>query len=111
MPPSTAGREARHYIFRHALNRSKKPLIYTLKLLPPFGTRQTFLNDVRDGGAEGSRTPDLFIANEALYQLSYDPIHRGNCKQLLRGKSRERRCSPRSLAKRVADIFIKSVHG
>ena len=28
----------------------------------------------RDGGAEGSRTPDLLIANETLYQLSYDPI-------------------------------------
>src|SRR6185436_18288888 len=27
------------------------------------------------GGAEGSRTPDLLIANETLYQLSYDPIH------------------------------------
>jgi hypothetical protein len=27
----------------------------------------------RDGGAEGSRTPDLLIANETLYQLSYDP--------------------------------------
>ena len=26
-----------------------------------------------DGGAEGSRTPDLLIANETLYQLSYDP--------------------------------------
>ena len=25
------------------------------------------------GGAEGSRTPDLLIANEALYQLSYGP--------------------------------------
>jgi hypothetical protein len=25
------------------------------------------------GGAEGSRTPDLLIANETLYQLSYDP--------------------------------------
>ena len=23
----------------------------------------------------GSRTPDLLIANETLYQLSYDPIH------------------------------------
>ena|GEM_PF-7080180 len=31
--------------------------------------RQTF----KDGGAEGSRTPDLLIANETLYQLSYDP--------------------------------------
>ena len=27
------------------------------------------------GGAEGIRTPDLLIANETLYQLSYDPIH------------------------------------
>lgn len=26
------------------------------------------------GGAEGSRTPDLLIANETLCQLSYDPI-------------------------------------
>ena len=26
------------------------------------------------GGAEGNRTPDLLIANETLYQLSYDPI-------------------------------------
>gem|GEM_PF-5510628 len=25
------------------------------------------------GGAEGNQTPDLFIANEALYQLSYSP--------------------------------------
>ena len=24
-------------------------------------------------GAKGSRTPDLVIANDALYQLSYDP--------------------------------------
>ena len=27
------------------------------------------------GGAKGSRTPDLLIANETLYQLSYDPIN------------------------------------
>jgi hypothetical protein len=27
-----------------------------------------------DGGAEGNRTPDLLIANEALSQLSYSPI-------------------------------------
>ena len=25
------------------------------------------------GGAEGIRTPDLLIANQPLYQLSYDP--------------------------------------
>jgi hypothetical protein len=28
---------------------------------------------VRVGGAEGDRTPDLLIANEALSQLSYSP--------------------------------------
>lgn len=27
----------------------------------------------RTGGAMGDRTPDLLIANETLYQLSYDP--------------------------------------
>jgi hypothetical protein len=30
----------------------------------------------RWGGAKGNRTPDLFIANEALYQLSYSPVCR-----------------------------------
>ncbi len=29
--------------------------------------------DSKAGGAEGSRTPDLLIANETLCQLSYDP--------------------------------------
>src|SRR4030095_10873350 len=53
-----------------------------------------------DGGAEGSRTPDLLIANETLYQLSYDPIppigrtdvflahkRRGRNKDVARGKT------------------------
>lgn len=31
------------------------------------------LVDQGPGGAEGSRTPDLVIANDALYQLSYGP--------------------------------------
>ena len=30
-------------------------------------------DSTENGGAEGSRTPDLLIANETLYQLSYDP--------------------------------------
>lgn len=30
---------------------------------------------VKDGGADRNRTCDLLIANETLYQLSYDPIH------------------------------------
>ena len=29
---------------------------------------------IRNGGAEGVRTPDLLNAIQALYQLSYDPI-------------------------------------
>ncbi len=33
-----------------------------------------FVSHLQNGGAEGSRTPDLLIANETLYQLSYDPI-------------------------------------
>jgi alpha-1,2-mannosyltransferase len=32
------------------------------------------LNSQGTGGAEGNRTPDLLIANEALYQLSYGPL-------------------------------------
>jgi hypothetical protein len=28
---------------------------------------------LRDGGGKGIRTPDLLIANETLYQLSYTP--------------------------------------
>ncbi len=31
-------------------------------------------NREKDGGAKGIRTPDLLIANEMLYQLSYDPL-------------------------------------
>ncbi len=32
---------------------------------------------MKDGGAEGVRTPDLLNAIQALYQLSYDPIQSG----------------------------------
>ena len=37
----------------------------------PSGTRNVTVNDL--GGAAGSRTPDLFDANEARYQLRYSP--------------------------------------
>ena len=30
---------------------------------------------LKDGGAKEARTPDLLNAIQALYQLSYDPIH------------------------------------
>ncbi len=32
-----------------------------------------YVNMQAAGGAEGNRTPDLLIANEALSQLSYSP--------------------------------------
>ena len=40
------------------------------------------------GGAEGSRTPDLYIANVALYQLSYGPTEEAANKVRRRGVSR-----------------------
>jgi hypothetical protein len=40
---------------------------------PHEGISRNDLTIRKDGGAEGSRTPDLLIANEALYQLSYGP--------------------------------------
>jgi hypothetical protein len=45
---------------------------------------------LQGGGAEGSRTPDLLIANETLYQLSYDPIQLTY--KYLRHKSRNADC-------------------
>jgi hypothetical protein len=39
----------------------------------PCAAPAVFPHEIRYGGAEGSRTPDLLIANETLYQLSYDP--------------------------------------
>ncbi len=41
-----------------------------------------------DGGAEGNRTPDLVIANDALSQLSYSPIRKAGSKCLAGQKSR-----------------------
>jgi hypothetical protein len=43
------------------------PNLLGVRLSQPFRCFQ-------NGGAEGIRTPDLLIANETLYQLSYDPI-------------------------------------
>ncbi len=31
--------------------------------------------DLQNGGGKGIRTPDLLIANETLYQLSYTPTN------------------------------------
>jgi hypothetical protein len=39
----------------------------------PKGQKMPILSGFWRGGAEGGRTPDLLIANEALSQLSYGP--------------------------------------
>ncbi len=41
--------------------------------LDQLGGKQCFSKE--DGGADRNRTCDLLIANETLYQLSYDPIY------------------------------------
>lgn len=48
------------------------------KLAPGFVAARLGMIDVGKvlGGAEGNRTPDLLIANEALYHLSYGPKER-----------------------------------
>ena len=42
------------------------------------------------GGAEGTRTPDLLIANEVLSHLSYSPVGRGTLLAPKRMKTRFR---------------------
>jgi hypothetical protein len=54
---------------KEIFDRSKKKGSASFPAKPLFSTR-------RFGGAVGNRTPDLDIANVALYQLSYDPISR-----------------------------------
>lgn len=45
-----------------------------IALVVPLGGT-TALRAAKAGGTEGNQTPDLFIANEALYQLSYSPFY------------------------------------
>ena len=40
-------------------------------------TKRQSLMKRNGGGAEGNRTPDLLIANEALSHLSYSPVPPG----------------------------------
>ena len=42
------------------------------------------------GGAERNRTADLLIANETLYQLSYNPVHQVRNSYNVPAKSQER---------------------
>ena len=60
--------------------------------------------DLQTGGVEGSRTPDLLIANETLYQLSYDPNQFGAYYAIFRVKGKliwkSLKTSDREFAKR-----------
>ena len=44
--------------------------------MPATKSIKSSASERQSGGAEGIRTPDLLIANETLYQLSYDPAPR-----------------------------------
>ena len=50
------------------------------------------------GGAEGTRTPGLLIANEALSQLSYSPVPQGadNAQRPRRSQATQRSCRLRT---------------
>src|SRR3954467_96042 len=48
-----------------------------LRRTPSFALNPTSGFRAKDGGADRNRTCDLLIANETLYQLSYDPIQNG----------------------------------
>ena len=61
--------------FYNSITGTKRTLVH--KILPevrPFSWDEPKLLAGQDGGAEGNQTPDLFIANEALYRLSYSPF-------------------------------------
>ena len=47
---------------------------------PPFAARHgAVIDPISTGGAEGDRTPDLVIANDALSHLSYGPVPVSPC--------------------------------
>src|SRR5688572_27231839 len=63
-------------------DRTRFSCLKAIKSVP--GSGRNSGNQKRSfGGAEGSRTPDLLIANETLYQLSYDPAPKRhqNCRR------------------------------
>ena len=72
------------------ISPGKAPIVYTIPMPEesPIGAsdatklalNERVMNTICVSGAEGSRTPDLRIANAALSQLSYSPMNRSfNC--------------------------------
>ncbi len=71
------------------------------------GSRTAHLGGEKAGGAEGNRTPDLLIANEALYHLSYGPsVPQGASARDLR--EGVRRCQGEPFACRTRGTRAKS---
>jgi hypothetical protein len=70
-PTDPSGAEAEAHL------RRRKNLFFGLFVVGVIGidgkVKALIPGSVRDGGAEGVRTPDLLNAIQALYQLSYDP--------------------------------------
>ena len=68
-------RKDQGYIQNRAIKFTKSALGSALGLNGQIATKALILFNKTHcpGGAEGSRTPDLVIANDALYQLSYGP--------------------------------------
>ena len=52
-------------------HRSETQQIYSL---PPLATRELLHMDLNDGAGGRTRTPDLLITNQLLYQLSYTSV-------------------------------------
>ena len=65
----------RSFIKRIEIDKSLAVVHYNLPMPPDGGMRESLgvLPMVTPGGAEGTRTPDLLRAKEALSQLSYSP--------------------------------------
>ncbi len=66
----------RSFIKRIVVNKKQVTIYYNLPIPPEEKKKQSVGVPpiVTPGGAEGTRTPDLLRAKEALSQLSYSPI-------------------------------------
>ena len=45
-----------------------------MSMRPTWKVERKLLRDLRAGGARRSRTDDILLAKQALYQLSYGPV-------------------------------------
>ena len=59
--------------FEGNLRRTCKRSYKRSEAMPPFLKPSNDELAIRNGGAEGTRTPDFLLAKEALSQLSYSP--------------------------------------